>query len=100
MDGVCEQCQEYITETDQCLCTHAIHTATEIDCPWCQLDEHEQRDVLEELALGGNWEVRWLGHNYVGHRPGCGPVYGLRDAERGFAYCFGCQTEMPLAAES
>jgi hypothetical protein len=41
-----------------------------------------------------------LGHNYVGHRPGCGPVYGLRDAERGFAYCFGCQTEMPLAAES
>jgi hypothetical protein len=100
MDRICEQCHEYITETDQCLCTHAIHTTTEVDCPWCGLDEHEQAEVLEELELGESWEVLWLGHNYVGHRPGCGPVYGLRGAERRFAHCFGCQMEMPFEAES
>jgi hypothetical protein len=96
MQGLCEQCHEYITETDQCLCTHAIHTAVEIDCPWCGLDEHERAEILEELGLDGAWEVLWLGHNYHGHRPGCGPVYALRSSERTFAHCFGCQTEMPL----
>jgi hypothetical protein len=50
--------------------------------------------------LGGSWEVLWLGHNYAGHRQGCGPVYGLRGRERTFAYCFGCQTEMPFGAAS
>ncbi len=100
MSGICEQCQEVITETDQCLCTHAIHTATEIDCPWCGLDEHEKAEVLEELSLDGNWEVRWLGHNYAGHRSGCGPVYGLRGAHRRFAHCFGCEAEMPLETAS
>jgi hypothetical protein len=53
MDGICEQCHEYISETNQCLCTHAIHVAMEIDCPWCELDPHEQAEVLEELGLEG-----------------------------------------------
>ena len=98
MNGICEQCHEYITETDQCLCTHAIHVAIEIDCPWCELDPHEQAEVLEELGLEGSWEVLWFGHNYAGHEAGCGPVYGLRSAERAFAYCLGCQLELPFIA--
>jgi hypothetical protein len=96
MHGVCDQCHEYITETDQCLCTHAIHAAREIDCPWCELDAHEQAEIREELGLGMEWEVLWLGHNYARHRAGCGPVYGLRSVERTFAYCIACQTEMTL----
>jgi hypothetical protein len=100
MHGICEQCHEYITEADQCLCTHAIHTAPELECPWCGLDGHEQAEVLEELGLSGTWEVRWLGHNYSGHRPGCGPVYGLMSGERAFAHCVGCQSEMPFEATS
>jgi hypothetical protein len=94
MGGICEQCHEYISETNQCLCTHAIHTATEVDCPWCELDPYEQAEILEELGLGGSWEVLWFGHNYRGHAAGCGPVYGLRSAERAFAYCLGCQMEL------
>ncbi len=100
MNGICEQCHEYITETDQCLCTHAIHVAIEIDCPWCELDPHERAEILEELGLEGIWEVLWFGHNYAGHEAGCGPVYGLRSAERAFAYCLGCQMELPLIAPS
>ena len=96
MHDVCDQCHEYITETDQCLCTHAIHAAREIDCPWCELDAHEQAEIREELGLGMEWEVLWLGHNYARHRAGCGPVYGLRSVERTFAYCIACQTEMTL----
>jgi hypothetical protein len=100
MDGTCQQCHEYITEADHCLCTHAIHTAVEIDCPWCGLDGYEQAEVLEELGLNGIWEVFWLGHNHSGHRPGCGPVYGLKTVERTFAYCFGCQAELPFEGKS
>jgi hypothetical protein len=100
MNGICEQCHEYITETNECLCTHAIHSAPEVDCPWCGLSEDEQAEVLEELGLGPGWEVLWIGHNYAEHRPGCGPVYGFRSAERRFAHCFGCQAEMPFEPAS
>jgi hypothetical protein len=100
MGGICTQCHEYITETNECLCTHAIHTAPELDCPWCGLAEHEQAEVMEQLGLGPRWEVLWLGHNYAGHRAGCGPVYGLRGAERSFAHCFGCQADMTFEAPS
>ena len=65
---------------------------------WCELDPHEQAEVLEELGLEGIWEVLWFGHNYAGHAAGCGPVYGLRGAERAFAYCLGCQLELPFIA--
>jgi hypothetical protein len=98
MGGLCEQCHEYISETDQCLCTHAIHTSPELFCPWCGLDDHERLEVLEELHLEGEWEVVWIGHNHPGHRRGCGPVYGLRGSEQSFAYCFGCQARLPLAS--
>jgi hypothetical protein len=99
MDGICAQCHEYITETDQCLCTHAIHSSPEMFCPWCGLDDHERAEVLDELNLDGAWEVLWIGHNYAGHRPGCGPVYGLRGTERSFAYCFGCHADLPFEPE-
>jgi hypothetical protein len=56
--------------------------------------------VLEELGLGPGWEVLWLGHNYAGHRPGCGPVYGLKGAQHTYAHCFGCQLDMPLEPAS
>jgi hypothetical protein len=56
--------------------------------------------VLEELGLGGTWEVLWFGHNYASHEPGCGPVYGLRCPDRAFAYCLDCQIEMPFVAPS
>jgi hypothetical protein len=55
---------------------------------------------LEELGLEGIWEVLWFGHNYAGHEAGCGPVYGLRSAERAFAYCLSCQMELPFIAPS
>jgi hypothetical protein len=100
MNGTCEQCHEVITEADHCLCTHAIHTAPELECPWCGLDEHEQAEVLDALSLSGVWEVVWLGHNYAPHRQGCGPVYGMKGEQRSFAHCFGCQAELPFDAAS
>jgi len=102
MNGVCDQCHEYITEMNQCRCTHAIHTAPELECPWCGLDAHERADVLTELGLEAMWEgeVVWIGHNYPGHRSGCGPVYGFIAPERSFAHCFGCQAEMPFGGEA
>jgi hypothetical protein len=101
MHGVCDQCHEYITEMDHCRCTHAIHTAPELECPWCGLDAHERADVLHELGLEESWpgEVVWIGHNYPAHRPGCGPVYGFVAPERSFAHCFGCRAEMPFERE-
>ena len=100
MGGICEQCSEYITEMDHCLCTHAIHRVPELSCPWCGLDEYERAEVLQELQLGDEWEVVWLGHNYPAHRHGCGPVYGLITGRRSFGHCMGCDSEVPFTRGS
>lgn len=96
MNGICEQCGECITETDQCLCTHAIHSAPELECPWCGLDPGERADILAALDLGEEWEVSWLGYTSPKHTRGCGPVYGLTSGARSFGHCFGCGTDVPF----